>query len=67
LRQLVRYGFDELDLHRIYLHVFATNDPAIHLYERFGFRREGVLREAALIEGAWTDVLVMALRRHDRP
>jgi UDP-4-amino-4,6-dideoxy-N-acetyl-beta-L-altrosamine N-acetyltransferase len=63
LRQLLRYGFGELDLHRIYLHVFATNEPAIGLYERAGFHREGVLREAALIEGAWVDVIVMALLR----
>jgi UDP-4-amino-4,6-dideoxy-N-acetyl-beta-L-altrosamine N-acetyltransferase len=67
LQQLLRFGFDELDLHRIYLHVFATNNPAIRLYERAGFRREGVLREAALIEGVWTDILVMALLRHGRP
>lgn len=65
LRQLVQYGFDELDLHRIYLHVFATNERAIRLYERAGFRREGTLREGALIEGAWVDVLLMALLRHD--
>jgi UDP-4-amino-4,6-dideoxy-N-acetyl-beta-L-altrosamine N-acetyltransferase len=64
--QLVRFGFDELGLHRICLQVFATNDRAIRLYERAGFRREGVLREAASIDGAWIDVLLMALLRHDR-
>jgi len=66
LQQLLRYGFDELDLHRIYLHVFVTNSRAIHLYEGAGFRHEGVLREAALIEGEWVDVLLMALLRYDR-
>lgn len=66
LKQLLRYGFDELDLHRIYLQVFATNERAIRLYEGCGFRREGVLREAALIKGAWVDVLLMAMLRHDR-
>jgi diamine N-acetyltransferase len=66
LQQLLWYGFDELDLHRIYLHVFTTNERAIRLYERAGFRREGVLREAALIDGAWVDVLLLALLRHER-
>ena len=65
LRQLLRYGFEDLELHRIYLHVFVTNDRAIRLYERAGFRREGVLREAALIEGAWVDLVLMAVLRHD--
>lgn len=66
LRQLLSYGFDEFDLHRIYLHVFATNERAIHLYEGAGFQREGFLREAARIEDAWVDVLLMALLRNDR-
>ncbi len=66
LQRLLRYGFDELDLHRIYLHVFTTNKRAIRLYERAGFRREGLLREAALIDGAWVDVLLLALLRHER-
>ena len=66
LRHLLAYGFDELDLHRIYLHVFATNERAIRLYEGAGFRREGLLREAAWIEDAWVDVLLMALLRNER-
>lgn len=66
LSQLLAYGFDELDLHRIYLHVFATNERAIRLYEQLGFRREGVLCEAASIDGAWVDVLLMAVLRHER-
>jgi RimJ/RimL family protein N-acetyltransferase len=66
LQQLVRYGFDELGLHRIFLHVFVTNARAIRLYEGAGFRREGLLREAALIEGEWVDVLLMALLEPDR-
>jgi diamine N-acetyltransferase len=66
LRQLLRYGFDELDLHRIYLHVLVTNERAIRTYERAGFRREGVLREAAMIDGAWTAVVLMAMLQHER-
>jgi UDP-4-amino-4,6-dideoxy-N-acetyl-beta-L-altrosamine N-acetyltransferase len=66
LEQLLRYGFDKLDLHRIYLHVFSTNDRAIRAYENAGFRREGLLREAAWIDGAWVDVLLMAVLRDDQ-
>ena len=33
-------------LHRIGLHVIADNKIAVHLYEKFGFRREGVLKES---------------------
>lgn len=63
VRLLLAHAFVELGLHRVYLHVFATNEPARRLYERVGFRREGVLREAACIDGAWLDVLLMAILR----
>lgn len=66
LEQLLRYGFDKLDLHRISLHVFSTNERAIRAYEHVGFRREGLLREAAWIDGAWVDVLLMAVLRDDQ-
>jgi RimJ/RimL family protein N-acetyltransferase len=61
VRLLLSFGFDELRLHRIFLHVFETNDAARRLYERVGFRTEGVLREAARIEDEWVNVVVMAL------
>jgi RimJ/RimL family protein N-acetyltransferase len=62
---LVRHGFEQLDLHRIYLHVFETNEPAKRLYRRVGFRTEGVLREAAWIEEKWVNVILMALLRSE--
>jgi diamine N-acetyltransferase len=64
-RLLLRYGFENLGLHRIYLHVFATNDRALRLYRRVGLRTEGTLREAACIEGVWTDVILMAILRSE--
>ena len=64
-RMLVDYGFDVLQLHRIWLHVFATNERALRTYERVGFKREGVLRESALIDGSWRDIIVMGLLSTD--
>ena len=60
---LLAFGFGQLELHRIYLEVFQTNEPALRLYRRVGFREEGVLREAAFIEGRWIDVVLMAILR----
>jgi RimJ/RimL family protein N-acetyltransferase len=59
------YGFGELGLDRIHLHVFASNDRAQRLYERCGFRREGVRSEAVVIEGRPTEVVLMAKLRSD--
>lgn len=60
VRQLIAYGFSKLDLRRIALHVFATNQRAIRVYEKNGFVREGLLRQAACIDGQWLDVVCMA-------
>ena len=59
VRQLTEYGFSVLNLHRISLHVFATNQRAIRVYEKNGFVREGLLRKAALIDERWLDVVYM--------
>ncbi|MHB8693428.1 MAG: GNAT family N-acetyltransferase [Solirubrobacteraceae bacterium] len=62
---LLRFGFEELGLHRIYLHVFQTNERALRLYRRVGFREEGLLREAAFVREAWIDVVIMAILNSD--
>ena len=56
---LLDYGFDEVGLHRIQLHALATNERAVRMYERAGFRHEGRLREAALIDGRRVDLFIM--------
>jgi RimJ/RimL family protein N-acetyltransferase len=61
VRQLLAYGFDDLNLHRIALQVFATNTRAITTYERAGFRREGTLKDAMFLDGQFVDVLSMAI------
>jgi len=63
VRLLCEFGFADLNLHRIYLHVFETNARAIAAYEKAGFAREGLLRQAAHIEGRWVDIVPMGLIR----
>ncbi|MBK8125690.1 MAG: GNAT family N-acetyltransferase [Elusimicrobia bacterium] len=61
MRLLLRFGFKDLNLHRIWLRVFSTNQRAIRLYEKAGFAREGILRQAAFINGGYVDVWVMGM------
>lgn len=65
IKLLVNFGFKDLNLHRLHLHVFATNERAIRAYEKCGFVREGLLREAAHINGEFVDVLYMGLLRSE--
>lgn len=62
---LLRHAFSDLNLERVYLHVFATNQRAVKLYEHVGFVREGVLRRAAHIDGGYVDVVVMGILREE--
>ena len=45
---------------KLELHVFPWNEPAIQLYERFGFEREGLRRGHYLRNGDAVDALLMA-------
>jgi RimJ/RimL family protein N-acetyltransferase len=62
---MLEYGFNVLELHRIDLEVFAFNPRAIHVYEKLGFKREGVRREVLLLEGTYHDSIVMGLLRYE--
>lgn len=55
-----------LNLMRLELEVYADNESAIRLYERFGFEREGVLRQHAFRNGQYVDSIMMA-RLRTRP
>jgi RimJ/RimL family protein N-acetyltransferase len=60
-RLIVGYGFERLGLHRISLDVYAFNPRARRVYEKVGFRAEGVLRESLRYNGEWTDATVMSI------
>ena len=61
LRKLIELAKKE-GLHRIGLQVVADNKLAIHLYQKMGFKVEGVMKDAYFGEdGKYRDMLVMGL------
>lgn len=62
---LLRHGFETLNLHRIYLRVYASNVRAVRSYEKAGFVLEGRLREAVYKFGNYDDVLIMSVLRSE--
>lgn len=52
----------EAGVRKIELHVFPWNEPAIALYERFGFEREGYRRGHYERDGEEVDAILMAYR-----
>lgn len=45
--------------------MYSFNPRARHAYEKIGFIREGVKREALLFDGEWIDAEVMSLLSGD--
>ena len=65
LNALVDFGFGELRLERIYLHVFDYNARAMRSYEKAGFQTDAILRRSRFHRGEHHDVHLMSILRDD--
>lgn len=54
---LVSYAFDELRLNCIYANILSYNEASIRLFERCGFKRDGILRQRVYKKGQFVDLL----------
>jgi RimJ/RimL family protein N-acetyltransferase len=59
VRVLCHYGFVIRGLHRLQIETLADNAAMLRTAARAGFSREGVLRAAAYVAGAWVDEVVL--------
>ena len=62
---VVHYAFRKLHLNRVQLQVYEHNLRGMRVYEKVGFRREGVLRQEHVYDGRFWDTVVMALLREE--
>lgn len=60
---LLRFGFEKLGLHKVYLYVSSGNPRARRAFEQAGFRDEGTLKEEFFVDGEFLDVYRMAAFR----
>jgi RimJ/RimL family protein N-acetyltransferase len=65
MRILLRYAFEELNLHRLSLSVFEYNPRAIRSYEKVGFIVEGSARKFLNRDGQRYDMLFMGILREE--
>jgi RimJ/RimL family protein N-acetyltransferase len=61
MRRAIEWARASQVVKRIELNVFARNQRAIHLYEKFGFAIEGSRRSAIYRDGEYLDDYVMGL------
>ncbi len=62
---LLDHLFNELGLHRVFLHVDSNNPRALKCYEKCGFIQEGILRQHFYVSGEYYDDLVMGILRDE--
>ena len=62
---LIKYGFAELNFHKIYAGVFTPNKRSLRAAEKLGFEKEAILKEEMYVDGVYHDVHKFALFKRD--
>lgn len=65
LREIVRFGFEELDLNRIEALIGPTNTPSLRLVQGLGFIQEGILRQHWTVNGISDDSVMYGLLKSE--
>ena len=61
----LEYAFKEMNMHRVTIDHFATDERGAHLYDTLGFRREGVLVRAGKHNDEYYDLIARAILREE--
>lgn len=64
-RLVLDYGFNKLNLNKIWLGVNAENKGAVASYKKSGFKEEGVLRDEIYRNGRYYDAIRMSILRSE--
>ena len=60
-QQAIRIAFDILNLGRVTVRVLSVNGRALKMFQTVGFREEGRLRKAAIVNGSAIDIVLLGL------
>jgi RimJ/RimL family protein N-acetyltransferase len=60
------YLFDQMGIHRLSLVTLETNNAGLGLYNKLGFVREGIMKDAIFREGKFQDLIIMRLLKNER-
>lgn len=64
-KEVIRYGFENLELNRIMLTASEKNDSAIKAYSKANFKIEGVMRQAFCRDGNFSDKIIMSILKEE--
>ena len=62
---MLRYGFDELQMHRAFGRTLAYNEASLNMQRLCGYVEEGRLRKAVWKNGQYHDIILTSLLREE--
>lgn len=65
LLAMVNHAFSVQKAERVWLTPRSSNPRAIHVYEKVGFKQEGILRHFEKFEGKWINCVMMSLLKDE--
>ena len=66
LREVIKYGFDEMKLHSIEAHISPRNTASASLLEKTGFAKEAYFKEDFFFNGTFEDTAIYSLLSKSR-
>lgn len=64
-RLLLTYGFEQINLHKIWAEIYDFDAKKEALFHKFLFRKDGVLREHHFSDGKWCDSIIWSILQKD--
>jgi len=58
--EILRFGFENLKLHRLYARVFPGNKPSARVLEKLGFVKEGTMKQSVYMNNRYHDTILYA-------
>ncbi len=65
LLTIINFSFYELNLFKLYAKISSDNYPSIKLFEKFNFKKEGILRKTILKNNEYIDLLIYGLLKEE--
>ena len=65
VRRVMKFGFEELRLNRIYARIMVGNEKSEDLAKKCGMRPEGLLKEAVKVKGEYRDIKIYAITKKE--
>ena len=65
VRRVLRFGFEELELHRIYARIMDGNKASERVAEKCGMRHEATLKSSLLVKGEYRTIKIYAILREE--